>query len=52
MTLLMQRVSNRRIVLAGSGEVYRHYADKWHRLLAVPVKLPVPLAEFPMEVGS
>ncbi|NLH17777.1 MAG: EpsI family protein, partial [Phycisphaerae bacterium] len=38
--------------LVGSGLVYRHYAEKWHRLLAVPVKLPRPLAEFPMQVGD
>ncbi len=38
--------------LVASGLVYRHYADKWNRLLAVPVKLPRPLAEFPMQVGD
>ena len=37
--------------LVGSGLVYRHFADQWQRLLAQPVKLPTPLAEFPMRVG-
>jgi EpsI family protein len=37
--------------LVGSGLVYRHFADRWNRMLAQPVKLPRPLAEFPMQVG-
>jgi len=38
--------------LVGSGLVYRHYAEKWQRMLAQPVKLPTPLKEFPMQVGA
>jgi EpsI family protein len=57
----IHRVSGRRMAwaavvcaaaLAGSGLVYRHFADQWHQLLAVPVKLPRPLAQFPMQVGD
>jgi hypothetical protein len=38
--------------LVGSGLVYRHYAEKWQRMLAQPVKLPTPLKAFPMQVGA
>jgi EpsI family protein len=38
--------------LVGSGLVYRHYAEKWQRMLAQPVKLPIPLKAFPMKVGT
>lgn len=61
MSGFLHRVSGKRVAwaavlcavaLVGSGLVYRHYAEKWNRLLAVPVKLPRPLAEFPMQVGD
>jgi hypothetical protein len=42
----------RGISAADGNGVYRHLAEKWQRLLAVAVKLPMPLAEFPMLVGS
>ncbi len=39
-------------LLLASGVVYRYYSTKWEYLLAETVKLPVPLSEFPLDVGS